>query len=168
MVDVWGLDRVYGALADGSCRSIVWRLAAEGELKVTDIARPFDMSLIAVSKTNPTAMAQWLTPSGTAIAEVDLRVGGRFRLVMADEHLRIEHTGEYQMIQPPELLAFTWRSEFTGMQDTRATLRLTEHSSHETEIEVTHKLATDGEASSYAGGWDLLLGRLQAYLEEDT
>jgi len=41
---------VYGALADGSRRTIVWRLAAEGELKVTDIARPFHMSLNAVSK----------------------------------------------------------------------------------------------------------------------
>jgi DNA-binding transcriptional ArsR family regulator len=44
------LDSVYGALADRSRRTIVWRLAAEGELKVTDLARPFDMSLNAVSK----------------------------------------------------------------------------------------------------------------------
>ena len=48
MVD--GLDDVYGALADGSRRAIVWRLAAEGELKVTDVARPFNMSLNAISK----------------------------------------------------------------------------------------------------------------------
>ena len=50
MVEVPALDSVYGALADGSRRTIVWRLAAEGELKVTDLARPFDMSLNAVSK----------------------------------------------------------------------------------------------------------------------
>ena len=50
MVDASTLDSVYGALADGSRRTIVWRLAAEGELKVTDVARPFDMSLNAVSK----------------------------------------------------------------------------------------------------------------------
>lgn len=116
--------------------------------------------------TDPAKMAQWMTPSGTVIAEVDLRVGGRFRLVMADEHMRIEHTGEYQSIQPPELLVFTWRSEFTGMRDTLVTVRLTERGSHETEIEVTHALVTDGEASSHAGGWDQLLGRLQAYLED--
>ncbi len=48
--------------------------------------------------TDPAAIAQWMTPSGTASGEVDLCVGGRFRLVMADEHLRIEHTGEYQVI----------------------------------------------------------------------
>jgi len=57
--------------------------------------------------TDPVAMAQWMTPSGTAAAEVDLRVGGGFRLVMSDEHLRIEHTGQYHVIQPPELLVFT-------------------------------------------------------------
>jgi DNA-binding transcriptional ArsR family regulator len=44
------LDGVYSALADGSRRTIVCRLAAEGELKVTDLARPFDMSLNSVSK----------------------------------------------------------------------------------------------------------------------
>jgi uncharacterized protein YndB with AHSA1/START domain len=115
--------------------------------------------------TDPAAMARWMTPTGTAAAEVDLRVGGRFRLVMADEHLRIEHTGEYRVIQPPELLVFTWRSEFTGMRDTLVTVRLTERRSHETEVEVTHELATDQEASSHAGGWSQLLGRLQAYVE---
>ena len=50
MVDGHELDRVYGAIADASRRTIVWRLAAEGELKVTDLARPFEMSLNAVSK----------------------------------------------------------------------------------------------------------------------
>jgi DNA-binding transcriptional ArsR family regulator len=37
-------------MADGSRRAIVRRLAAEGELKVTEIARPFGMSLNGVSK----------------------------------------------------------------------------------------------------------------------
>lgn len=115
--------------------------------------------------TNPTAMAQWMTPTGTATADVDLRVGGHFRLVMADEHLRIEHIGEYQVIQPPELLVFTWRSEFTGNQDTLVTVRLTERGAHETEIEVIHEFSTEAEASSHAGGWNQLLSRLQSYLE---
>lgn len=50
MVEDGQLDEVYRALGDGSRRAIVWRLAAEGELKVTDVARPFEMSLNAVSK----------------------------------------------------------------------------------------------------------------------
>ena len=50
MVEGSQLDAVYRALADRSRRAIVQRLAAEGELKVTDLARPFDISLSAVSK----------------------------------------------------------------------------------------------------------------------
>ena len=85
---------------------------------------------------------------------------------MADEHLRIEHTGEYQVIQPPVLLVFTWRSEFTGGQDTLVTVRLTACGPRETEIEVTHELATDAEAPSHAGGWGQLLVRLDTHLED--
>jgi uncharacterized protein YndB with AHSA1/START domain len=132
---------------------------------VTRVVRAAAADIFA-AWTDPAAMAQWMTPVGTATAEVDLRVGGRFRLVMANEHLRIEHTGEYQVIEPPQLLVFTWRSEFTGMQDTLVTVRLTAHGAQETEIEVTHELATDSEASSHAGGWGQLLVRLQAYLED--
>ena len=43
------LDRTLGALADPTRRAILDRLAA-GEARVTDLARPFDMSLNAVSK----------------------------------------------------------------------------------------------------------------------
>jgi uncharacterized protein YndB with AHSA1/START domain len=132
---------------------------------VTRIVRAPAANIFA-AWTDPAAMAQWMTPVGTATAEVDLRVGGRFRLVMAGEHLCIEHTGEYRVIQPPELLVFTWRSEFTGMRDTLVTVRLTAHGVHETEIDVTHELATDEEAASHAGGWGQLLDCLRTYLEE--
>jgi uncharacterized protein YndB with AHSA1/START domain len=115
--------------------------------------------------TTPSQMAQWMTPLGSASAEVDLRVGGQFRLVMADEHMRIEHSGEYQTIEPPRLLVFTWRSEFTGMRDTLVTLRLTERGARETELELTHEFATEEEASAHASGWGQLLSRLQQNLE---
>jgi DNA-binding transcriptional ArsR family regulator len=43
------LDAAYGALANPARRAIVIRLLG-GEKRVTDLARPFDMSLAAVSK----------------------------------------------------------------------------------------------------------------------
>ena len=115
--------------------------------------------------TDPAAMAHWMTPVGTATASVDLRVGGQFRLVMADEHLSIEHTGEYRVIEPPHLLVFTWRSEFTGMRDTVVTVRLTQRSAAETDLEVIHEFATEQEAASHAGGWGQLISRLESYVE---
>jgi DNA-binding transcriptional ArsR family regulator len=43
------LDAVFSALADPTRRQIVARLA-EGEASVSDLAEPFDMSLVAVTK----------------------------------------------------------------------------------------------------------------------
>jgi DNA-binding transcriptional ArsR family regulator len=43
------LDRTFAALADPTRRAILARLAS-GEASVTELARPFDMSLPAISK----------------------------------------------------------------------------------------------------------------------
>jgi uncharacterized protein YndB with AHSA1/START domain len=118
--------------------------------------------------TIPAEMAHWMTASGSASAEVDLRVGGQFRLIMADQHLRIEHTGEYRVIEPPNLLVFTWRSEFTGMRDTLVTVRLTERGSKQTDLDVTHEFDTDEQARSHAGGWTQIVSRLETYLERSA
>ena len=49
---------------------------------------------------------EWETPS----AEVDLRVGGRLRVVMRDPKVGEDHgaSGEYTVIDPPQRLVFTW------------------------------------------------------------
>lgn len=44
------LDHTFFALSDPTRRAILERLAAEGELMVTTLAEPFEMSLPAVSK----------------------------------------------------------------------------------------------------------------------
>jgi DNA-binding transcriptional ArsR family regulator len=44
------IDDLFGALADPTRRAIVERLLAAGELAVSDIARPFDISAPAVSR----------------------------------------------------------------------------------------------------------------------
>jgi DNA-binding transcriptional ArsR family regulator len=49
MVKYGGLDLTFGALADPTRRAILSRLAS-GEASVSDLAKPFKMSLPAVSK----------------------------------------------------------------------------------------------------------------------
>ncbi len=44
------LDRTFAALAHGTRRQILARLAAEGSASVTELAEPFDVSLMAISK----------------------------------------------------------------------------------------------------------------------
>lgn len=48
-MDERSLDMVFGALSDRTRRAILLRLA-EGPSNVTDLAKPFDMSLPAISK----------------------------------------------------------------------------------------------------------------------
>ena len=64
--------------------------------------------------TNPEQLKQWFAVAEgftTPIADVDLKVGGRYRLGMqppGDDGVLIAG-GVYQQISPPEKLVFTWR-----------------------------------------------------------
>lgn len=48
-LDMTGLDGIFGSLADPTRRDILDRLQL-GELNVTEVAQPYDMSLAAISK----------------------------------------------------------------------------------------------------------------------
>ena len=45
-----GLDKTFSALAHPTRRAILTRLAQRGSASVTDLATPFDVSLMAISK----------------------------------------------------------------------------------------------------------------------
>lgn len=66
--------------------------------------------------TKPEEIKQWFAVSDeyvTDIAEVDLRVGGKFRMGMKYVPKGTMHiaTGVYKEIQPPEKLVFSWSWE---------------------------------------------------------
>src|SRR5690242_1480751 len=71
---------------------------------------------------DPARLARFMRPGNATrtTAEVDPRVGGRFRIVMqhADAPGAIEHTGEYLIIDRPNRLSFTWQSKFTDDRPT--------------------------------------------------
>ncbi len=65
--------------------------------------------------TDPEALKRWFAPSddfSTPVAEVDLRVGGRYRIQMRAPDGE-PHTvgGVYREISPPGKLVFTWAWE---------------------------------------------------------
>ena len=57
--------------------------------------------------TDPDELARWFAPDPefTTEAEVDLRVGGAYRIRMGP----YEVAGAYLSIDPPRTLAFSWR-----------------------------------------------------------
>ena len=61
--------------------------------------------------TDPTKMARWFGPENCELhhVETDLRIGGRFRIIMREDTGE-EHdvSGAYREIVPAEKLVFTW------------------------------------------------------------
>lgn len=125
---------------------------------------PVPPSAVFAAWLDPDSVREWMSPVGTATLTLDPRVGGEFCLVMSSDGFEIEHVGRYRIIDPPRLLQFTWRSEFTGQQDTLVTVRFEPHGDGQTHLELIHELLTDDQARSHEGGWATILERLETHL----
>jgi len=106
-------------------------------------------------------MAEWMSPVGAAEAEVDLRVGGSFRVVMVEA--RLEHTGEYLEIDPPRRLVFTWVSPFTGAEPSVVTVEMLPHYDG-TRVVLTHQRLPEDVVDGHRDGWGTMVGRLAGIL----
>jgi uncharacterized protein YndB with AHSA1/START domain len=112
--------------------------------------------------TDPEQMREWLCPAGATISfiEVDLRVGGAFRIDMQSGQGTFPHIGIYQEIIPPERLVFTWFSINTQNQETLVTVELTQHG-QQTELVLTHESLPDRKAKEmHVMGWRSILDKL--------
>ena len=109
--------------------------------------------------TDPDLMGRWLSPVGRAEVEVDLRVGGRFRVAMVGEGRKIEHTGEYLEISAPRRLVFTWRSPYTGPEPTVVTVQL-RPVEDQTELLLIAERLPEEQVESHRAGWGRMLDRL--------
>jgi uncharacterized protein YndB with AHSA1/START domain len=115
--------------------------------------------------TDPEQLAVFMRPqAGTAATvEADVRVGGRFRIVMHEPERDLVHTGEYRVVDPPRHLAFTWHSPVTGPDGSLVTIDLAPHPGG-TRLVLTHEHLPPDVLSGHESGWtdivDLLARRL--------
>ena len=116
--------------------------------------------------TDPSELARWMSPVGHADAEVDLRVGGRLLVTMIGEGQRIEHHGEFLVIEPPHRLVFTWQSPHTDEVATRVIVELTANE-RGTDLTLRHERLSPDAARSHAGGWGAMLDRLADLTQPD-
>ena len=110
-------------------------------------------------------MRAWMCPGDVkeTDAEIDPRVGGRFRIVMHGAENDYEMTGEYVEIAPPARLAFT-RVSHTTAGDSLVTIELHDRG-EETELVLTHERLPSAEvAAQHEGGWTSILEKLTARL----
>jgi len=123
--------------------------------------------------TEPEALRRWFRVAEgytTPIAEVDLRVGGRYRLGMQppDGSRVIVAGGTYRDISPPERLIFTWRFESADADEpeTLVTVEFREHGEG-TELFLTHEgFASEVQREQHAQGWQGCLDQLDQALKQ--
>lgn len=118
--------------------------------------------------TEPEALKKWCAPSDeftVPAAEVDLRVGGKYRIAMKapDGNLHVA-IGTYREISSPRKLVFTWTWEGSAMPETLVTLEFHDHGAS-TELVLTHELFPNVEQrDKHNQGWTGCLNRLEKTL----
>ncbi|HYM90413.1 MAG TPA: SRPBCC domain-containing protein [bacterium] len=129
---------------------------------------PATREAVFAAWTDPESMREWMCPGDavTAEAELDLRVGGSFRIIMKSPTRAYDHTGEYLVVEPPSKLAFTWISKGTDNQPTIVTVELFERG-NECELVLTHeRFPTADAVRRHRSGWGQIADRLAEHLRQ--
>ncbi|MDM0076260.1 SRPBCC domain-containing protein [Variovorax sp. J2P1-59] len=118
--------------------------------------------------TEPQALKQWFGPEeivSVPVAEVDLRIGGGFRVVMvAADGERHEVSGLYREIVPHRKLVFSWSWVSTPERVSRVTV-LIEPDGRGSELTLRHESFFDEAArDGHNHGWTGSMVKLQALL----
>lgn len=118
--------------------------------------------------TRPDVMRRWLhcAPDWeTPTAEVDLRVGGRLRIVMREPN-GSEHgaTGEYLVVERPHRLVFTWTFDSHPDNHQLIELRLAERDGLTTVVMINSAIGTEGQLADQRTGWHGCLDNLEPAL----
>jgi uncharacterized protein YndB with AHSA1/START domain len=118
-------------------------------------------------------MCQWWGPGGfaTPYAEIDLRPGGSYLLIMQPPqgeplHLR----GIYREVIPRKRLVYTWQWT-SGVPDLRESLVTVEFEDlgGNTKVTIVHgKLDAESGIEPYESGWQSGLGKLANYIVESN
>jgi uncharacterized protein YndB with AHSA1/START domain len=120
-------------------------------------------ALVFRAWTDPARMMLWYAPEGleTPYAEADLRVGGRFRVLMREPDGK-EHdvSGEYREIVPDRKLVFTWAWLRSPDDISLVTVEL-QPEGDGTRLTLTHEqLPGAAERDSHQSGWVSALDKL--------
>lgn len=121
--------------------------------------------------TEPRHLANWFRPEArltTPIAEVDLRVGGKYRIGIHDAERNTTFIchGEFRELDPPRRISYTWdweNPEMSGI-DSVVTVEFRTHGEQETEVTISHVFQDAGQVGGHEQGWVGCLEQLACLL----
>jgi uncharacterized protein YndB with AHSA1/START domain len=138
--------------------------------RMVRIERSFDAPAEDVfdAWTSAEVMRRWLHPAPdweTPEAEVDLKVGGRVRVVMRrPDGSEVEASGEYVVIDRPRRLVMTWTFDDDPANEQLMELSFSESSCWTTVLLVNSGISTDERRDAQDWGWRGCLDQFERLL----
>jgi uncharacterized protein YndB with AHSA1/START domain len=122
--------------------------------------------------TDPEAIKRWWGPGGNdpvSIAQLDVRVGGRFRIVFGgpqgNDH---EVQGMYKEVVPNRKLVFTWTWPNTTPERESLVTIVFKQAGAGTELEFLHaQLFDESVRDGHKRGWTESFAKLERFLAQD-
>jgi uncharacterized protein YndB with AHSA1/START domain len=146
---------------------------ARSDSTAVRIERTFGAPAQAVFETwtSAEALSRWYPPGAdwdTPVAEVDLRVGGRLRIVMrSPDGEEFGGGGEFREITPPTRLVFTWAWDRPDVAAGPQLVEVdfTEHPDGTTTVVLTNRgLPDKASRESHREGWEGSFDNLERML----
>lgn len=142
------------------------------------LERTFDAPVEEVfdAWTNPEVLRRWWRADpawSTPVAEVDLRVGGSYRISMLDADGANRHTvaGQYREVRRPERLVYSWQWEQEdGTRGHASVVSVAFQAEGErTKVVLVHSdLESAASSERHTYGWNGVLDQLQGHLSENA
>ena len=141
--------------------------STDGQHRITVRRRiPAPCQVVYDAWIDPEGIREWMCPGDVLSAEatLDVRVGGSFRIVMKSPDRIHQHTGIYQVVEPPLKLVFTWFAVENPSAVTLVTVQLVPQG-QECELVLTHERFSDADlAERYENGWGKIAEKFAAFL----
>ena len=138
--------------------------------RVIRIERTFAASAEEVfdAWTSPDVMRRWFhcdSAWDTPVAEVDLQVGGKIRVVMRrPDGTEVEAHGIFTLIDRPHRLVMTWTFDDDPSNEQLLELSFIESKGATTVLLVNSRISTDERRDEQANGWQGCLDELDRLL----
>jgi uncharacterized protein YndB with AHSA1/START domain len=118
---------------------------------------------------DPEKLVRWFGPAsvevGTVTADIDLRVGGRYRISFNANGNYNEVGGVYREVVPNERLVFTWAWHSTPERESLVSISI-KYESGGTLLTFKHEQFVDTIArDNHERGWSEFFAKLESYLD---